>query len=80
MTRDRLYSGSGSGPSMADSGSNQPALSARWRSGRGDMAVYAGCPRPILKPLETAAHVHGEDGLKGANLPAPATRSTSQSI
>ncbi len=41
-------------------------------AGRSDMAVYAGCPRPILRPLETAAHVHGEDGLEGANLPAPA--------
>ena len=41
-------------------------------AGRGDMAVYAGCPRPILRPLATAAHVHGEDGLEGANLPAPA--------
>ncbi|MCH7931168.1 MAG: nucleoside hydrolase [Proteobacteria bacterium] len=41
-------------------------------AGRGDMAVYAGCPRPILRPLATAAHVHGEDGLEGANLPPPA--------
>ncbi len=40
-------------------------------AGRGDVAVYAGCPRPILKPLGTAAHVHGASGLDGADLPAP---------
>ena len=40
-------------------------------AGRGDMAVHAGCPRPILKPLGTAIRVHGEDGLAGASLPDP---------
>ena len=39
--------------------------------GRTDIAVHAGCPRPILKPLETAVRVHGEDGLAGADLPDP---------
>ncbi|NJR39149.1 MAG: nucleoside hydrolase [Leptolyngbyaceae cyanobacterium CSU_1_4] len=38
---------------------------------RGDMKVYAGCPRPILRSLETARHVHGETGLQGVDLPEP---------
>lgn len=33
--------------------------------------VYAGCDRPILKPLNTAEAVHGETGLHGADLPEP---------
>lgn len=40
-------------------------------AGRNQMEVYAGCPRPILKALETASHIHGEDGLAGAALPDP---------
>ena len=39
--------------------------------GRAHMAVHAGCPRPMLKPLGTAVRVHGEDGLAGAALPDP---------
>ncbi len=39
--------------------------------GRADIPVHAGCPRPIMQPLETATHVHGEDGLAGADLPPP---------
>ena len=35
------------------------------------MPVHAGCPRPILRPLETAEYVHGETGLDGADLPEP---------
>lgn len=42
-------------------------------AGRSDIPVHAGCPRPILKPLETAVRVHGEDGLAGADLPDPVT-------
>ena len=41
-------------------------------AGRSDVPVYAGCPRPILRPLETAEYVHGETGLNGAVLPEPA--------
>jgi purine nucleosidase len=40
-------------------------------AGRRDVPVAAGCPGPILRRLETAAHVHGEDGLAGAALPPP---------
>jgi purine nucleosidase len=39
--------------------------------GRSHIPVHAGCPRPIMQPLETATHVHGEDGLAGADLPPP---------
>ncbi|MBW4515198.1 MAG: nucleoside hydrolase [Timaviella obliquedivisa GSE-PSE-MK23-08B] len=38
---------------------------------RNDIKVYAGCPRPILRSLETARHVHGETGLQGVELPEP---------
>jgi purine nucleosidase len=42
-------------------------------AGRTDIPVYAGCARPIMRPLVTAAHVHGSDGLAGAGLPPPTT-------
>ncbi len=41
-------------------------------AGRVDIAVHAGCPRPILQPSNAAPHVHGDDGLGGAGLPMPA--------
>ncbi len=40
-------------------------------AGRPDMAVHAGCPRPLLRPLVTAEAVHGETGLDGSGLPLP---------
>jgi purine nucleosidase len=33
--------------------------------------VYAGCPRPLMRSLETAAEVHGTTGLVGVSLPEP---------
>lgn len=33
--------------------------------------VFAGCLRPLLRPLVTAEHVHGKTGLDGAKLPPP---------
>lgn len=33
--------------------------------------VAAGCDRPLTRELRTAAHVHGESGLQGVNLPVP---------
>lgn len=33
--------------------------------------VYRGAERPLLKPLFTAAHVHGENGLGDVELPIP---------
>ena len=38
-------------------------------AGRHDVAIHAGCPRPLVLPLVTAEHVHGESGLEGAELP-----------
>ena len=36
-----------------------------------DTKVFAGCSRPLVRPLVTAEHVHGKTGLDGANLPDP---------
>ena len=33
--------------------------------------VHVGADQPLLRPLETAQMVHGEDGMGGADLPAP---------
>jgi inosine-uridine nucleoside N-ribohydrolase len=41
-------------------------------AGRPEVPVHAGCPRPLVRPLVTATHVHGDDGLGGASLPGPA--------
>jgi len=40
-------------------------------AGRPDIAVFAGCDRPLLRPLRTAENVHGRTGLDGADLPDP---------
>lgn len=40
-------------------------------SGRTDVKVYAGCPRPMMRELVTAEHVHGQTGLDGPDLPDP---------
>ncbi|MEN3614780.1 nucleoside hydrolase [Plantactinospora sp. ZYX-F-223] len=37
----------------------------------GNVPVHPGCERPLLRPLETAVHVHGADGMGGAPLPEP---------
>lgn len=42
-------------------------------AGRPEVPVYAGCPRPLLRPLTTAEAVHGDSGLQGALLPEPRT-------
>ena len=38
---------------------------------RPDVRVFAGCDRPLARPLVTAEHVHGKTGLDGINLPDP---------
>jgi purine nucleosidase len=38
---------------------------------RSQIPVYAGCPRPLLRPLETAEGVHGSTGLGEVILPNP---------
>ncbi|MCB8878066.1 nucleoside hydrolase [Acidisoma silvae] len=40
-------------------------------AGRPDIPVFAGCPRPMVKALETAERVHGDSGLDGCDLPQP---------
>jgi purine nucleosidase len=42
-------------------------------AGRPDIPVHAGCPRPLVRQLNTARHVHGAGGLAGADLPPPST-------
>ncbi|MEM9698529.1 MAG: nucleoside hydrolase [Pseudomonadota bacterium] len=41
-------------------------------AGRPEIAVYAGCDRPLGRDLVTAEHVHGKTGLDGPDLPDPA--------
>ena len=36
-----------------------------------DVPIAAGCDRPLLRELITAAHVHGESGLDGPSWPEP---------
>ncbi|MEM7795527.1 MAG: nucleoside hydrolase [Cyanobacteria bacterium P01_C01_bin.118] len=38
---------------------------------KADTPVYAGCPRPMLRSLATAADIHGATGLQGTELPEP---------
>ena len=40
-------------------------------AGRRDMRVFAGCDRPLMRPLVTAEYVHGKTGLDGIALPDP---------
>ena len=40
-------------------------------AGRPDIKVFAGCSRPMLRPLVTAEEVHGKTGLDGPDLPEP---------
>jgi purine nucleosidase len=40
-------------------------------AGRADVPVYAGCERPILHPLATAEHIHGETDRDRLLLPEP---------
>ncbi len=47
-------------------------------SGRPEVPVFAGCPRPMVKILETAEYVHGESGINGADLPDPSRPAETQ--
>ncbi len=42
-------------------------------AGRGDIPVHRGAARPLVREPSVAAHVHGESGLDGPDLP-PASR------
>jgi inosine-uridine nucleoside N-ribohydrolase len=41
-------------------------------AGRGEVPVAAGAGRPLVRERDVAAHVHGETGLDGPDLPPPA--------
>ncbi len=47
-------------------------------AGRTDIPVYAGAAAPILRERDVAAHVHGESGLDGPELPPPAASARDQ--
>ncbi|MEL0330286.1 MAG: nucleoside hydrolase, partial [Deltaproteobacteria bacterium] len=38
---------------------------------RPEVPVFAGCPRPLMRNLVTAEHVHGKTGLDGWDMPEP---------
>src|SRR5215472_2941685 len=40
-------------------------------AGRPELAVFAGCARPMLRPLTTTAAVHGDDLSERLGLPGP---------
>jgi purine nucleosidase len=40
-------------------------------AGRSDVPIYAGCGRPLLRRLGTAAHIHRETARDGLLLPEP---------
>jgi len=50
------------------------ALVALEVGGRADIPVAAGADAPLCRELRTAAHVHGETGLDGPELPEPSAR------
>jgi inosine-uridine nucleoside N-ribohydrolase len=43
-------------------------------AGRTDIPVYAGADAPFVRQRDVAAHVHGESGLDGPDLPQPSGR------
>jgi inosine-uridine nucleoside N-ribohydrolase len=49
------------------------ALKVLELAGRTDVPVAGGADAPLRRALRTAAHVHGESGLDGPDLPEPAT-------
>ena len=54
------------------------ALKVLELAGRADVPVAAGADRPLRRTLRTAAHVHGETGLDGPDLPEPAATAVSE--
>lgn len=40
-------------------------------AGRGDVPVYAGADKPLVRAPVSAEHVHGQSGLGGVSLPEP---------
>ncbi len=48
------------------------ALSVAAIAGITGVPFAAGCPRPLVREIETAPEIHGESGLDGPDLPEPA--------
>ncbi|MFD4685336.1 nucleoside hydrolase, partial [Streptomyces sp. NPDC058461] len=44
------------------------------QAGAGGIPVARGAERPLIEPLRTARHVHGQDGMGDLGLPAPTRR------
>jgi inosine-uridine nucleoside N-ribohydrolase len=47
------------------------ALKVLELAGRADIPVHRGADRPFIRERDVAAHVHGESGLDGPDLPEP---------
>jgi inosine-uridine nucleoside N-ribohydrolase len=47
------------------------ALKVLELAGRSDIPVFAGADKPFVRARDVAAHVHGESGLDGPELPEP---------
>ena len=47
------------------------ALISLEAAGRTDIPVHPGCARPLARSLDSAQHVHGEDGMSDVGLPDP---------
>lgn len=45
---------------------------------RSDIVVHRGCPRPLVRELVTAAHVHGDSGMDGVELPEPSATASEE--
>jgi purine nucleosidase len=56
------------------------ALAEQWQSPPKEsyIPVFAGCPRPLMRPLATAEDIHGASGLQGATLPEPTAAKPAQ--
>ncbi|MEM7280278.1 MAG: nucleoside hydrolase, partial [Pseudomonadota bacterium] len=42
-------------------------------AGRHDIPVFAGCDKPMHRPLTTAEHVHGDTGIDGMDVTEPSS-------
>lgn len=49
------------------------ALAVARVAGIHDIPFAAGCPRPLVRSIETAPDIHGESGMDGPVLPEPTT-------
>ena len=47
-------------------------------AGRSDVPVDAGADEPLVRERDVAAHVHGESGLDGPDLPPPSRAAEQQ--